>query len=92
MSRGKQLIAEMKQHIIDQMRAESLCAPGAIGLGNFEIEALCDLALHLESHDQHFTHSLLRALIKNGIVERHCPASSRRPKYRLHDPLVEVDE
>jgi len=84
MSKGVDLITQLKQHVLDEMRGEPSCAPGAGGLGNVQIEELCDLALPIDDHKQFLTHSLLRMLVSDGVVEKIIwPGCSSRPKYRL---------
>jgi hypothetical protein len=86
MSKGEELVAHLKRHILTQMRSEPDCQPDATGLGNVEIEELCGLALHLDSQDHYLTYSLLCSLIKDGAIERVTPLTSpRRPKYRLRE-------
>jgi hypothetical protein len=84
MSRGVQLIRDLKAHVTTCMLAEPLCQPGENGLGNNEIEAMCDLKLELPSQDHYLTYSILQALILDGVVQRvRHPESPKRPKYRL---------
>jgi hypothetical protein len=84
MSGGKTIIQVLKNHVADTMRQEPTCAPGARGLGNIELEALCNLELNLDSQDHYLTYSLLHALVKDGIVEQvRWPDDARHPKYRL---------
>jgi hypothetical protein len=61
MSTGKAIIEQLKQLIVDQMQHEPACAPTGKGLGNNELEELCDLALHLDSQDHYLTYSILQA-------------------------------
>lgn len=84
MSEGKSIIEQLKQHVVLRMKSEAACAPDARGLGNNEIESLCDLALNLDSQDHYLTYSILHALIKDDVVERVTwPTALNRPKYRL---------
>jgi hypothetical protein len=84
MATGKAILETLKKHVIDQMRAEPSCGPASRGLGNVEIEQLCDLALELESQDHYLTYSLLQSLVKDDVVEQvRWPDAPRRPKYRL---------
>lgn len=70
MSEGRALITHLKQHILSRLSAEADCQPDAVGLGNVEVERLCELELHLDSQDHYLTYSLLCSLIKDGLVER----------------------
>jgi hypothetical protein len=84
MSKGPALIMQLKEYILEKMRAEPMCAESARGLGNNDLEDLCDLELHLDSQDHYLTYSLLASLVKDGIVEQvRWPETPRRPKYRL---------
>lgn len=70
--------------MLEQMRTESACSPDSPGLGNVEIEELCDLALHLDAQDHYLTYSLLCSLVKDSLIERIVwRQSPRRPKYRF---------
>jgi hypothetical protein len=84
MSEGLDMIAALKGHVLSCMRGDNDCQPEARGLGNIEIEHLCDLALALESQDHYLTYSVLHALIADGLVEKvRWPDAPRNPKYRL---------
>jgi hypothetical protein len=86
MSDGRRLISQLKDHVIACMRADPECATGATGLGNTDIEALCDLELHLDSQDHYLTYSILQSLVVDGRIEQiRWPTSPTRPKYRLRD-------
>jgi hypothetical protein len=84
MSEGRSIVTRLKEHVLEQMREEPKCAFDGAGLGNIEIETMCDLALGLDSQDHYLTYSLLHSLIKDGVVEQiRWPESQRHPKYRL---------
>jgi hypothetical protein len=82
MTKGSDLVAQIKQHVVDNMRAEAACVPGRESPTNVEIEELCDLALHLRSQDSYLTYSPLHSLINDGVVEK-VVLPRKRPKYRL---------
>ena len=84
MSRGSELLAQLKDHVVEQMRREPACAPEATGLGNNQLEELCELGLHLDAQDHYLMYSILHALVKEGRVEQvRWPNAPTRPKYRL---------
>ena len=70
--------------MLDRMRREPECATGSRGLGNVELERLCDLELHLDAQDHYVSYSLLHSLMQDGLVEKvQWPDQPRRPKFRL---------
>jgi hypothetical protein len=86
MAGGKALVESLKKYIVGRMNNEPECAPGAPGLGNAELEQICELELHLDAQDHYLMYSLLHSLIRDGRVEKvQWPNQPRRPKYRLRD-------
>lgn len=84
MSQGSEIINMLKQLVLSKMRSNPSCEPESAGLGNVEIEQVCELELHLQSQDHYLCYSILHSLIADGLVEkRRWPSSPRRPKYRL---------
>jgi hypothetical protein len=83
-SQGHALIEALKTYVLGKMREEPECAAWANGLGNTDIEAMCDLALNLDSQDHYLSYSILQCLVRDGSVEQiRWPSSPRRPKYGL---------
>jgi hypothetical protein len=76
MATGKALIRALKDHILNVMRAESECAPRGPGLGNVELEKLCDLELHLDAQDHYLMYSSNKygARISRGVRSIACAA------------------
>lgn len=84
MQDGKALIKGLKNHVLEKMRDEPECRSNARGLGNTELEKICDLELHLDAHDHWLMYSLLHSLIQDGRVEQvRWPEHRSRSKYRL---------
>jgi hypothetical protein len=67
--RGESLIADLKAHLIEVMRARPECEPDARGLGNAAIERYAGLALHLDRQDHWVCWSILKVLQREGKIE-----------------------
>ena len=80
MASGPELIATLKQHVLQTMRGMPDCAANGEGAGNREIEEASGLALKIESQDGYLTWSVLQALARDGLVE--VIRGSRGRRYR----------
>jgi hypothetical protein len=82
-AKGQALLDALRKHVLEIFRTSSDCAPDASGLSNSEIEAMSGLALHLEKQDQYLVWSVLRDLVRKGlIVEVRAQRGRARIRYR----------
>jgi len=68
-TRGKQLIEECKNHVLETLAAIPDCSLAGTGLRSKDIENEAGFALHLPEQDGWLTWSLLMALASEGKVE-----------------------
>ncbi len=78
MSRGSELIDQLKDHVLATMRSLPECGPGGEGARRSEIEKLADLDLDLKKSKGWLTWTLLERLILDGQVEESGYRTTRR--------------
>ena len=78
MSRGRELIDQLKDHVLATMRSLPECAPGGEGARRSEIEKLADIDLKVSRSSGWLAWTLLERLILDGQVEESGFRTTRR--------------
>jgi hypothetical protein len=80
MSRGSELIDQLKDHVLATMRSLPECGPGGEGARGSEIEKLADIDLKVTKSSGWLAWTLLERLVLDGQVVE----SGYRSTHRFH--------
>lgn len=83
LTRGAELIDELKQHVLRTMRGMPECAPGTgRGAGYRLVEEVAGIQVGLQGQDGWLAWSILVGLVQDGAIEV-VPGTEKRRKFRL---------